>query len=441
MKKLLTSFSSILFGLSLFVTPVYADSVTVDFENPPYSVGNINGQDGWMKTGAFDVAVVSNTYGYSSFGLQSLRTSDAVTSGSFGDQTFAKPLVNAVGEVDSTDSTYSRGTLQNHLEVQFDLASTIATYQPGMHVSVSPDRGDGSRMSYLRFEDQSDGIHVFFDDVADAGPIGTVANFVETDVATITRVPHTVKLSMDLFDGPGNDVVKVWVDGTLVKTGTSWENYYRYDPEAVAEQSPRIVKTVLFRESGTANVLDSGTGFLIDNLSINSVIPVLPSVPVILSPASGASVTTTALDKIDWTDSSGTFAPFEYQYQAFADAAYTSLIYSSGWLTASEIPTPGTPPGNYYVQVRAKDAEGNMSDWSNDIVTPYLITVIPDTTPTPTESPTITPTPTVPPQVLSDKTQCMNSGWMAFLNFLFKNQGDCVSYVQSSPNAIGNKTK
>ena len=35
-------------------------------------------------------------------------------------------------------------------------------------------------MSYLRFEDQSDGVHVFFDDVTDPGPLGTAASFNES---------------------------------------------------------------------------------------------------------------------------------------------------------------------------------------------------------------------------------------------------------------------
>lgn len=290
-KKILFGTIFTVFALVLVVVPAFADTVNVNFESPTYTVANINGQDGWSKTGAFDVAVVSNTYGFGTFGLQSLRTSDAVTSGSFGDQTFAKPLIDAVGEADSTDGTFSRGTLQRHFEMQFDIASTLPTLQAGMHVSVSPDRGDGSRMSYLRFEDHSssevytaltadathpvgsnytDGIHVYFDDVQGVNVGFQVANFVETDIATISRVPHTIKLTMDLLDGPSNDVVKVYVDGVLKITGTSWENYYRFDTEAAAEPSPRIVRTVLFRESGGANPLNSGKGFLVDNLSLLS---------------------------------------------------------------------------------------------------------------------------------------------------------------------------
>ena len=266
-KRFFASAITTLLVMAGFATPAFADSESVTFESPTYTLGNINGQDGWSKTGAYDVSVVSNTYGFASFGAQSLRTSDALTSGSFGDQAFAKPLVNAAGEADSTDGTFSRGTLQSHFETQFDLASTLPALQAGMHVSVSPDRGDGSRMSYLRFEDQADGIHIFFDDVQG---VTDPANFVETDIATVSRSPHTIKISMDFVDGPSNDVVKVYVDGVLEITGTSWENYYRYDSESAFEQSPRIVKTVLFRESGDANLLDNGNGFLIDNYSATS---------------------------------------------------------------------------------------------------------------------------------------------------------------------------
>ena len=37
--------------------------------------------------------------------------------------------------------------------------------------------------------------------------------------------------------------------------------------------------------------------------------------------------------------------------------------------------------------------------------------------------------------------ECKDGGWMGFVNPTFKNQGDCVSYVQSNENAVGNKSK
>ena len=44
----------------------FADSNSVNFESTTYTIGDINGQDGWTKTGAYDVAVVPNTFGYTS---------------------------------------------------------------------------------------------------------------------------------------------------------------------------------------------------------------------------------------------------------------------------------------------------------------------------------------------------------------------------------------
>ena len=251
---------------------VIADTIGVDFET--YSLGNVNGQDGWSMTGPFDVAVVTNSYGYGTFGTKSLRISNATTSGSFGDQTFAKPLTDAVGETAATAGAFSEGTRQTHFEMQFDIASTLPGQQAGMVISVSPDRGDGSRMSYLRFEDAPAGINVFFDDVQQPTPCtpSGCANFVETQVGTdLSRATaHTIKLTMDALDGPSNDVVKVFIDGILVHTGTSWEDYYRYDPEAAPESTPRIVKTVLFRAAGAAVPANLNNGFLIDNLALSS---------------------------------------------------------------------------------------------------------------------------------------------------------------------------
>jgi hypothetical protein len=41
----------------------------------------------------------------------------------------------------------------------------------------------------------------------------------------------------------------------------------------------------------------------------------------------------------------------------------------------------------------------------------------------------------------AEKSECKNDGWKIFNNPVFKNQGDCVSYVESNPKAQGNKNK
>ena len=70
------------------------------------------------------------------FGTQALRLSDSTTSGSFGDQTFSPGLVHAAGE----------SPAMRLFDSSFRIGTTLATEQPGLHTSVSPDDGNGARM-------------------------------------------------------------------------------------------------------------------------------------------------------------------------------------------------------------------------------------------------------------------------------------------------------
>ncbi len=257
-----------------------ADSTAVNFESPAYHTGVIDGQNGWSATGSVTGSCalydegVSSSNGTAGFGSQSFRISNAVTSGCFGDQAFAPGLVQQAGEPGAWDKNGNPViSTQPHFEAQFSIASATKAMQSGMNMSVSPDGGVGDRMSYLRFVDQSDGIHVFFDDVTDSTHATNLDTFNESDVATLSYVmPHTVKLSMDFYNGPDNDVVKIYIDGNLVKTGTSWEDYYRFDTESNPGlvNVSRTVDTMLFREGGTATPENVGNGYLIDNLSYSS---------------------------------------------------------------------------------------------------------------------------------------------------------------------------
>ena len=260
-----TDLTTTTFDFEPIAAPVCDGSTTFD----TFGLGTVNGQGGWAVTNpSFDQNIVSNTYGYPTFGCQTLRVSDSYTSGTFGDQIFSPSIANEAGELSAANDGQSGGTRQNHFEAQFDIASAQPLgVQPGLHLSVSPDRGDGARMSYLRFEDQSDGVHVFFDDFFNH-------DFREVEIAgtgaatsTLNRaVPHTIKFSMDFVDGAQNDVVKIYIDGSLIYTGTSWEDYFR----EVEGNPTRTVDSLLFRESGTADVDNAGKGFLVDNFNLAS---------------------------------------------------------------------------------------------------------------------------------------------------------------------------
>ncbi|MFZ2555532.1 MAG: peptidoglycan-binding protein, partial [Minisyncoccia bacterium] len=171
----------------------------------------------------------------------------------------------------ATTSPQSGGTRQNHFEAEFRITSASATHQPGLFLSVSPDRGDGARMSYLGFADTADGIDVNFYDVQSVVDPAVFSQTLVADNLDRTTV-HTAKFEIDFYDGASNDVVRIYIDGNLVHTGTTWENYFRFDDESnptLADES-RTVDSLLFRAGGTAAPATSGLGYLIDDISLSS---------------------------------------------------------------------------------------------------------------------------------------------------------------------------
>jgi hypothetical protein len=255
-----------------------ADSVgPITFESPTYTAGNnINGQDGWSNSGGFDANVAAlSSFGASGFGgSQALQISDSVTSGTFGNQTFSPALTQPAGEATPQrffNASFKIGTTQNTQQCPACVTADTPPVANPLHMSVSPDNGSGGRMSYLRFEDQADGVHVFFDDVTDSGPDYKQATFNETDIATLDQgTAYTIGFSMQFIPGPGNDVVKVTINGVVKATGTTWEDYYRYDNEQQGGTNPPTTSALEFRESGDPNTSDASNGFLVDNLSYAS---------------------------------------------------------------------------------------------------------------------------------------------------------------------------
>jgi arylsulfatase A-like enzyme len=72
---------------------------------------------------------------------------------------------------------------------------------------------------------------------------------------------------MWFFDGPGNDVVEVCVDGNRCTSGGSWEDRYR----DIESTDPRPVDTVSFGDDGPAAPGTEGNGFFIDRLVTKAV--------------------------------------------------------------------------------------------------------------------------------------------------------------------------
>ncbi len=282
MRKFVASAALLLLALlTLGAVKAFADSVgPITFEPPTYVPGDINGQDGWLSLGPYDHVVATQNQ-YSSFGTQSLRISNAFTSGSFGDHTFSKQLVNEAGETSAQGDGVS-GPRQRYFEATWKFASTVpSAEQPGLQVVASPDRGDGARMSWVQMRDTPTGLEVNFNDYRDNPPHGGAVTtplnplgcgaedqFVQTTIASGLKrnKTHLIRVTMKFLDGPRNDVVKVYVDGELEHTGTSWEDYFRY-----CEGNPtRTVDSILFRTGGLPAPATLGNGFLIDRFSLFS---------------------------------------------------------------------------------------------------------------------------------------------------------------------------
>ena len=257
----------------------HADSASWDFES--FNPGSIAGQQGWLMSGGYDVAVADTTPpsvipAPAGFGSRSLRISNAVTDPAFWDQLYSPSLSSPAGESSSAYGDQSGGPRQPHFEASFDLASaTPGAEQQDLSMSISPDRGDGSRMGLLRVSDKPSGLLVEWVDypLASKGSDGHVPQQTQTLVAGLDRsVVHQIKIVMDFVEGFDNDHAQIWVDGAQVGSGESWENYWRNDVSAIsAANRVPMVDSLDFRLDSNPNApWNLGLGFLVDNVALTS---------------------------------------------------------------------------------------------------------------------------------------------------------------------------
>lgn len=246
-----------------------ADTVSTNFEphsaGPYFTPGTVNGQDGWKSAmpgdipslpQGYDQAVVANAAAPTTFGDQSLRISNAYGTGpdtfppEFHYQTYSKPTTLPAGE----------GEINTEYTAQFSFISVHPDReQPGLKISVSPDMGEGGRMSYIGLTDTEGGIAVDFFDTRGG-------EFVRYDLGTLDRgVVHTIKFWMKLNPGPDNDLVRIFIDGADVgQCFTTWESFYRGTSQAVPI-SDRLLLLSGNRDGDRLSLL--GGGYLFDDVS------------------------------------------------------------------------------------------------------------------------------------------------------------------------------
>jgi uncharacterized repeat protein (TIGR01451 family) len=264
-------------SMVLLVPGVAAASITI-FEWPFFDLGSVrdqpNGPDApssWKSslpgtinclTGQYDQAVVASTPAPPGeppgFGSQSLRMSNACASGEFSNQTYSPREPQQVGEARPNKVFLA----------EFSVMSKTPAHQPGLFLSVSPDSGEGSRMSWVGLEDTPAGIQVSVNDTPDVD-----GKFVAHPGPLLDRTsPHEIRFWIKVNQGPDNDLVRISVDGVdLGQCFTTWENYYRTSPEQAPppnRNTPATINSLQFRSSVAGPPALLGNGYLFDNVSI-----------------------------------------------------------------------------------------------------------------------------------------------------------------------------
>jgi len=301
----------------LFVAAIAMPAMAADLGPEGFEsfspVSPLVGQGGWTYSGgsSYDVGINEDLGGN-----QAVRISNGTMSGSFGDWVFS-PAIDPAQELGNNQEFVA----------EFDLSSMKPNeLQENLQISVAPQTGGGARMSFLKFEDTDAGIVVSFADVMNLPgefPAGESWRTVQIGQPLDRSQTHHVKLVMNLFEGPHNDVVQVYIDDmetglvpgrtgaatfdgyfapvdnqptiNKAKAGqtipmkwtlsapshaTSWEDYYRYNPESNAGLEPedyttRQVDSLIFQARCSAvgpcaNAPVQGQGFLIDNVEYTS---------------------------------------------------------------------------------------------------------------------------------------------------------------------------
>jgi len=277
-----------------------------------FALGNPVGQFGWTahdigayNAAGFDIAIADPSLVWTGgeLGTKALRVSNGKnTSGGFGNQLQAPSLVDEAGEAEADSGGLSGGTRQSRFSGSFDFASATKTYQPGLSMSMAPDRGDGARMGYIRIADRLDGLEV---SIAYAEAIAPY-NFNTVVVASgLARDEvHHFEFTLDFVDGPANDVLWTSAGGecsSFANSG-SWEEYHRHTDEGAPPHGTKTVDSIMFRINGDPVLANLNGGLFFDHFEFGS--STVPPMPPLGKPT--APVTPSALVNFTAVSVSGT---------------------------------------------------------------------------------------------------------------------------------------
>lgn len=379
-------------------TVAHADNIFTDFEL--FNLGTSNGQEGWTVNSTVDQEIVDQYIQPASTSAnRSLRISyGKPSSGGF---VMSKPLINEAGETGASNGILSSGIRQPHFEAEWDFASADPNYayQQSLNLIASAERGGDA------YDDYSMG-EIFMADcpgITLDNPQGICSNAAgnffnipgglaviywgdpspwnkEVLASGLNRTQtHRIKLTMDFVDGSANDAVSVCVD-SFCYAKRSLEELNR-----VHGIPTQVVRAINFRQPSGSVPATLGKGFFIDNFSILS---------------SG--------------NTPGCTDPAAINYNSEANSDDGSCKYS----------VPGcTDPAAINYKPEATEDDGSCILPLYGCMDPAAINYNKDANTD--DGSCILPVP--PP---TDTGDCKRDRWMSYNNPSFKNQGQCVKYVQ-----------
>jgi hypothetical protein len=198
------------------------------------------------------------------------RLSQGVELGTLGGAPQSPHMDFVAGETGAQNDAGRGSVSTNVFHGSFDFRSVTGAPQENLAISVTGASFD-QRHAFVRIlDDGANGFDLTFFDT-----VGDDFNGETFDLDLSYDDWHTIDIEATFNDGlasgafgdddaVGNDLVRIFVNDTLIHTGTSWESFY-----AAVQDHPESIDSLQF--SGTHIESQLGGGLYFDNVSITNV--------------------------------------------------------------------------------------------------------------------------------------------------------------------------
>ena len=265
--------------------------------------GTVDGQNGWTTRDAFTSATTVGKWDQqvkqvndANVNRKVFRMSNAITSSTYSSQVFSAVSGQVAGETGSalwnnrgtngsaplSPAQYGAYAATDTFYSKVAFRSATGAAQAGLALTLSASAKQSTvRMSWLQLQDTGSGFNLNVYDLLGNGTFPSAPTTIASGLSYSDL--HTIEMGITFVDGVstvggqiyGNDVLKIWLNGSLIHTGSTWESYY-YLNERITAGTPRLqaVDSMLFRVSGTAATGTSGNGFYFEDFAIgNTIVP------------------------------------------------------------------------------------------------------------------------------------------------------------------------